>query len=124
MFSRLATLWSGGQSQIKYLPLPALSSVSPDTVRSEVSSRAWRIVRQRSFRFAAILILLAFLGFSRFSKRVWREEIDPLHPPLYDKYEALELGLPQHDAAFPFPEGSSGRFFYPANHIWGEVLRP
>ncbi|KLO05472.1 hypothetical protein SCHPADRAFT_911020 [Schizopora paradoxa] len=120
MFSRLATLWSGGQSQVKYLPLPSLSSVSPDAVRSEVSSRARRIIRQRSFRLFAILTLLAFVGFSRYSKqRISRGEIDPLHPPLYEKYEELELGLPQHNAALPFPEGSSGRFFYPANHIWG-----
>lgn len=124
MFSRLGAFWSG--SRPDYLPLP---SFSPDAVRSEVASRARRIVRQRHFKLFILLILLASVGLLWNSgyiidniSRLQIEPIDPLHPPLYEEYEALERGLPQHNASLPFPEGSNGRYFFPADHVWGMLV--
>lgn len=58
MFSRLGAFWSDGRSE--YLPLP---SFSPNAVRSEMSGRTRRIVRQRNFKIFTLLLLLAFVGF-------------------------------------------------------------
>ncbi len=44
---------------------------------------------------------------------------DPNFPPLYKEYYKYERNLPQHDLSLPFPEGATGRYLYPANHVWG-----
>lgn len=41
-------------------------------------------------------------------------------PPLYDEWYEYERSMPQHNVSLPFPEGASGLYFYPANHVWGE----
>lgn len=38
---------------------------------------------------------------------------------LYNDIFSYENSLPQHNKSLPFPEGESGLYFYPANHIWG-----
>lgn len=121
MFSRLGAFWSGERSD--YVPLP---SFSPNAVRSEMSSRARRVFRQRNFKLFAVLLVFAFVGFIWTSEDIGEsmpqlqvEPIDPLHPPLYEEYEAHELGLPQHSTTLPPPDGAGRRFLFPANHMWG-----
>ena len=121
MFSRLGSFWSGERSD--YAPLP---SFSPNVVRSEMSSRARRVFRQRNFKLFAVLLVFALAGFlyttgdiEESMPQLQVEQIDPLHPPLYEEYEAHELGLPQHSTSLPPPDGSGRRFLFPANHMWG-----
>jgi len=45
--------------------------------------------------------------------------VNETHPPLYEELDFLELSLPQHNASLPNPEGGTGRYFYPANRLWG-----
>ncbi|KAI0777730.1 hypothetical protein BD413DRAFT_519148 [Trametes elegans] len=48
-------------------------------------------------------------------------------PPLYARFHAAELALPQHDASLAFPEGRDGRYLWVANHAskcgWGNAMQ-
>ena len=41
-------------------------------------------------------------------------------PPLYGRFHAAELALPQHDPALPPPEGRYGRYLFVTNHAPSE----
>ena len=45
---------------------------------------------------------------------------EPALPPLYEEYYDFERSLPQLDPSLPPPEGDTGRYFFPANRVWGE----
>jgi hypothetical protein len=40
-------------------------------------------------------------------------------PPLFERYSAYEAGLEQHDELLPFPDDSSRKYLYFADHVWG-----
>ncbi|OCH92994.1 hypothetical protein OBBRIDRAFT_387832 [Obba rivulosa] len=50
-----------------------------------------------------------------------------LLPPLYQRFHTYELELPQHDPSLSYPEGRTGKYFWPANHVrgsgWGNVMQ-
>ncbi|KAI0746839.1 hypothetical protein C8Q80DRAFT_1220099 [Daedaleopsis nitida] len=48
-------------------------------------------------------------------------------PPLYSRFHAAELALPQHDPSLSAPEGKDGRYLWVANHAskcgWGNAMQ-
>ncbi|TDL18006.1 hypothetical protein BD410DRAFT_775400 [Rickenella mellea] len=57
----------------------------------------------------------------------WRDYPEPPLPPDYEHIYEFERKLPQHNQSLPFPEGSTGRYFYSANHAdtsgWNNILQ-
>jgi hypothetical protein len=46
-------------------------------------------------------------------------DLDFPPPPLYEQYTAYQDSFPQHNETLPSPEGSSAKFVYFANQVWG-----
>jgi len=50
------------------------------------------------------------------------QESPPMYdtrPPLYQRYTAFEDGLPQHNESLSFPDDSSRKYVFFADHTWG-----
>ena len=50
------------------------------------------------------------------------QESPPIYdtrPPLYQRYTAYEDRLPQHNVSLPFPDDSSRKYVFFADHTWG-----
>lgn len=45
---------------------------------------------------------------------------DPELPPLYERFTEAESALPQHELYLHDDSPDSPRYFWAANHVWGE----
>lgn len=86
-------------------------------------SLGWRLAKLLALRRVKILLgvtcafLFLVIPYGYYQNRALE---DSLHPPLYEKYHARELALPQHNLDLPYPEGRNGKYLYVSSHLDGE----
>lgn len=88
-----------------------------------------RYTRIAFFALVALAVLALFRTTSTADIVPYVEDLPEFHiyPPLYEKYHARELQLPQHDPDLPLPEGREGKYIWMANHVhasgWGNAMQ-
>ncbi|TCD63173.1 hypothetical protein EIP91_005870 [Steccherinum ochraceum] len=106
------------------LPLPA-------PVNQRTSFTLWprsyllRFLAFRRFKavFVTFIVALCLLiPYSLYERHLAK------YPPLYEKYHAKELALPQHDPGLPYPEGRQGKYLWVSAHLdggfgWGNFMQ-
>ncbi|KAI0826561.1 hypothetical protein BC628DRAFT_1319723 [Trametes gibbosa] len=108
------------------LPVATAHSAGPSQPRGRTHGirRVCHVVFVRR-RLRTLLVVLGLLAGSTVAAFLYILSI-PL-PPLYSRFHEAELGLPQHNAALPLPEGKEGKYLWVANHAskcgWGNAMQ-
>ncbi|TCD63175.1 hypothetical protein EIP91_005872 [Steccherinum ochraceum] len=104
------------------LPTPAVQHDRFSWGPRNFCSRLFAFRRARYFLGFILLALCLLIPYRLYERHASK------YPPLYEKYHAKELALPQHNPDLPYPEGREGKYLWVSAHLdggfgWGNFMQ-